>query len=329
MISKQNRMNYMTKTVMNASKAVMLTGVALLIGACSSDGSSPTVTAAFSSDTEACLVPCTINFTNETEDANSYSWNFGDGNTSTQKDPTHTFNAEGAYTVELTGINGDRSSSATVTINVISPDACKKVKVFYVIPSDQVDNEVPINVLEGAVEQNRQLWSQYGATFIAEDLVKIYSDMTTAEFQNTNDGLHNDIKYNWFGNAINEAVANSEMVLSDPDFKAVLFVQAPATAECQCAALANYHFAGIPAAMITSIQNGVGADIGVIGHELGHTFGMPHEDCLNLNDPKGIMCNGTDGGQSKGFPHVRLTQWHFDYLFTNAQKGYFVEHACK
>ena len=321
-------MKSLPKTFIFNFSTTFLFSVILIMSSCSSDESA-NVSVAFSSDKEACLVPCTINFTNETKDATSYSWDFGDGNTSTQKNPSHTFTTEGTYTVELTGMNGDKNATATKTINVIDSEICKKVKVFYIIPSDQLANEIPTHVLEDAVEQNRQLWSEYGATFVAEDLVKIYSDMTTAEFQNTNDNLHNNIKYNWFGNAINEAIANSEMVLDDPNFKAVLFVQAPATPECGCAALANYHFAGIPSAMIASIQNGVGADIGVIGHELGHTFDIPHEDCLNLNDPKGIMCNGTDGGQSKGFPHVRLTQWHFNYLFTDEHKGYFVEHACK
>lgn len=303
-------------------------GIILAMASCSSNTNTPKVSAKFEASTDTCMVPCTLNFENNSTEATSYNWDFGDGNGSTQKEPTHTFNAEGTYAVELMAINGDQSSSSTKTISVIGVDACKKVKIFYVIPSDQLDNEVPTDMLEATVEQNREKWSEYGATFVTEKLVKIYSDMTTAEFQNTNDGLHNDIKFNWFGNSVNEVIANSEVVLNDPNFKSILFVQAPATLECQCAALANFNFAAVPSAMITSIQNGVGADIGVIGHELGHTFGMPHEDCLNLTDPKGIMCNGTDGGQSLGFPNVRLTQWHYNYLFTDEHKSYFVEHAC-
>lgn len=301
----------------------------LHVSACNKRKSSPELSIAFAPDMENCLVPCTINFSNHSNGATNFEWDFGDGHSSTRKEPNHTFNTVGTHTIRLKGMVDNMIKSSTKEIHVIDPEVCKKVKLFYVIPSDQLDNEVAANVLEEAVEQNRQLWSRYGATFVTEELVKIYSDMTTSEFQKRNDGLHDDIKYNWFGNAINEAIANSEMILDDPNFKAVLFVQVPVTKECQCAAVANYNFAAIPTDMIVNIQRGVEADIGVIGHELGHTFGLPHEDCVNMSDPKGIMCNGTDGGQSKGFPHVQLTQWHFDYLFTEEQKGFFVEHACK
>ncbi|MDN3669513.1 PKD domain-containing protein [Echinicola jeungdonensis] len=49
-----------------------------------------------------------INFANNSENVSSYSWNFGDGNTSTEESPSHTYGAAGTYTVVLTakGING-------------------------------------------------------------------------------------------------------------------------------------------------------------------------------------------------------------------------------
>ena len=40
---------------------------------------------------------------------NSWSWNFGDGGTSTQQNPTHTYNTAGTYTVILTVGNGSGS----------------------------------------------------------------------------------------------------------------------------------------------------------------------------------------------------------------------------
>ena len=48
-----------------------------------------------------------------------YSWNFGDGSTSTLKDPTHKFNSAGSYTVTLTatGPRGSKSTSKTITVN--------------------------------------------------------------------------------------------------------------------------------------------------------------------------------------------------------------------
>lgn len=55
--------------------------------------------------TQSCKVPFTVNFTNHTTNGNSYSWNFGDGNTSTATNPVHTYTVPGNYTVTLQAIN--------------------------------------------------------------------------------------------------------------------------------------------------------------------------------------------------------------------------------
>jgi PKD repeat protein len=46
-----------------------------------------------------------VTFTNFSQNATSYSWNFGDGNTSTVESPTHTYAAVGNYNVVLTATN--------------------------------------------------------------------------------------------------------------------------------------------------------------------------------------------------------------------------------
>ena len=45
----------------------------------------------------------------------SWSWNFGDGGTSTQQNPTHVFNTAGTYTIQLTATNGGGSDTYTET----------------------------------------------------------------------------------------------------------------------------------------------------------------------------------------------------------------------
>ncbi|MCD4795474.1 MAG: T9SS type A sorting domain-containing protein [Bacteroidales bacterium] len=47
-----------------------------------------------------------LTFANESTNATSYSWNFGDGNSSTDVNPVHTYASSDTYTVTLTAING-------------------------------------------------------------------------------------------------------------------------------------------------------------------------------------------------------------------------------
>ena len=51
----------------------------------------------------------------------SWSWDFGDGTTSTQRNPTKTYATAGAYVVTLTVANSAGQSSATQTVNVAAP----------------------------------------------------------------------------------------------------------------------------------------------------------------------------------------------------------------
>lgn len=51
-----------------------------------------------------CTVPASVNFINNSMNATSYHWDFGDGNTSTLANPSHTYTAAGTYAVELIAI---------------------------------------------------------------------------------------------------------------------------------------------------------------------------------------------------------------------------------
>src|SRR5207244_2496041 len=54
----------------------------------------------------------------------SWSWNFGDGQTATQQNPSHTYAAGGSYTVTLTVKDNQNASSspASKTVNVSAPN---------------------------------------------------------------------------------------------------------------------------------------------------------------------------------------------------------------
>ncbi len=52
-----------------------------------------------------CTVPCEVSFTNITENATRYEWDFGDGETSLQENPVHTYQFKGVYRIKLKAYN--------------------------------------------------------------------------------------------------------------------------------------------------------------------------------------------------------------------------------
>jgi len=74
------------------------------------------VTANFSANTISGCAALTANFTDLSMGAvTSWAWDFGDGNTSTQQNPTHVYAAPGAYTVTLTASSESCSDDETKT----------------------------------------------------------------------------------------------------------------------------------------------------------------------------------------------------------------------
>lgn len=64
-----------------------------------------------------------VNFTNFSQNAVSYNWNFGDGQTSTETSPKHVYAAAGNYTVVLTAKNAaDVSATYNQTIEIKDPN---------------------------------------------------------------------------------------------------------------------------------------------------------------------------------------------------------------
>lgn len=55
-------------------------------------------------------------FTNTSSNASGYSWDFGDGSTSTEENPVHEYAEAGTYTVELTAIDGSDSDKAAMEV---------------------------------------------------------------------------------------------------------------------------------------------------------------------------------------------------------------------
>jgi uncharacterized protein (TIGR02145 family) len=75
--------------------------------------------AGFTSDIKMGIAPLTVNFKNVSAgEFSGWEWNFDDGHTSNEKDPSHTFQTPGAYTVILKITNNDKEDIETTTITV-------------------------------------------------------------------------------------------------------------------------------------------------------------------------------------------------------------------
>lgn len=70
-----------------------------------------------------CNTPFQRTFTDDSDFGTStittWAWNFGDGTTSIEQSPTHTYAAAGIYTVRLTVSNGSCTSTRTTTVRII------------------------------------------------------------------------------------------------------------------------------------------------------------------------------------------------------------------
>jgi gliding motility-associated-like protein len=68
------------------------------------------------------VAPFPVAFANNSQNANTFSWDFGDGSTSSSNDPDHTFLTAGTYTVTLIASNNGRcADSSEIIVNVEEP----------------------------------------------------------------------------------------------------------------------------------------------------------------------------------------------------------------
>lgn len=76
-----------------------------------------------------------VNFTNNSTGGTSYSWDFGDGNNSTDQNPSHSYTSAGTYTVVLTVTNAAGCTS-TFSEDIIVEDVIDNVEEAWL--SDKV-----------------------------------------------------------------------------------------------------------------------------------------------------------------------------------------------
>ncbi len=116
---------------------LLLTPLVFLYSCSGDDVEIPALDPQFQTDPEFVEVALPVMFDNLTTNANSYSWDFGDGNTSTEVSPTHTFEEPGTYEVTLTATAVD-GQEVVYTENV---SVLQRVLTAYLISALPLDND--------------------------------------------------------------------------------------------------------------------------------------------------------------------------------------------
>ena len=117
------------------------------------------VTASFTADPTTGIAPLTVNFTNTSVGATSYSWNFGDSQTSTQTNPVNVFTT-GTYTVLLTATSGTCTATATVQVVVEDGLTLEIPNVF--TPNNDGTNDLFTIKSTGVKEISLQIFNRWG-----------------------------------------------------------------------------------------------------------------------------------------------------------------------
>ncbi len=96
----------------------------------------PLPVAAFQPDTAKGCTPLVVKYTNNSTNAVSYLWDFGDKTYSSEKNPAHTYYTPGSYiaTLTATNISGQASCKGAITVYQ-NPTA-----IFSVFPTDVINN---------------------------------------------------------------------------------------------------------------------------------------------------------------------------------------------
>jgi len=119
-------------------------------------------------DTTNGAPPLTANFTNNSTGGVSYSWNFGDGGTSSSHDATHEYTSDGTYEGYLAVINSDGcSDTARFTITVETSSSLVVFNVF--TPNTDSHNDFWNVTAHGILSLSAEIYNRWGEKIFEHD----------------------------------------------------------------------------------------------------------------------------------------------------------------
>ena len=124
----------------------------------------------------------TYSFSNQSSSATDFSWDFGDGNSSTEFEPSNLYPGEGTFTVSLTA--SDKlgvTSTYSEEITIVEPEAPSAI-IPPILEAGFEDNSLPDGTGDG-----RDSWRLSGAGVIQITNSPVYNGSQAAKFPSAGD----------------------------------------------------------------------------------------------------------------------------------------------
>lgn len=143
----------LNKSFIRRSRSFLLLILLLSIISCSEDEPETIFLVDFTVS-ESPLVNQQVTFTNASTRGSSFTWDFGDGNTSALENPTHVYSTGGAFMVTLTVSAGKLEETTSKTINVlVLPTAA------FSVADGTLYNTLPVEFANTSIAANSYAWS--------------------------------------------------------------------------------------------------------------------------------------------------------------------------
>lgn len=92
------------------------------------------------------IAPAALEFENNSENAETYEWDFGDGNTSMEATPSHRYRSSGNYLVKLKAKKGNKSRKTEKRVKIDAPDNCLvEIETDFGIMIAELSDETPLH----------------------------------------------------------------------------------------------------------------------------------------------------------------------------------------
>ncbi len=144
----------------------------------------------------------TATFTNTSSNATSYSWDFGDFSNSSASAPVHAYAANGSYTVVLTAINGNCTSTDTLTVAItVSLEELEGVENINVYPNPATESFVVVFDNQNNQAVTIEMIDQMGRVIQSNTIEQSGVQVSEFNTMNVSNGMYS-IRISSNGNAL-------------------------------------------------------------------------------------------------------------------------------